>query len=213
MCFFALYNTINEIAYNTFKEQGLNVLPYLKKTWEDLCNAYLLEAKWFHSGYKPKLNEFLDNAWVSTSGPLILLHTYVLMDLEITKEALEYLQTYPDLIRWSSMITRLTDDMGTSKAELERGDVPKSIQCYMNDAGVTDEVAQKQIRYLTDEAWTKMNTELWIESPLPEAYVKAAVNFARTGESFYQYEDGHGVPDGETRSRVLSLLVDTVPLQ
>ncbi|PIA50749.1 hypothetical protein AQUCO_01200173v1 [Aquilegia coerulea] len=211
-CFLALYNTINEIAYNTLKEHGLNVLPYLKKTWEVLCNAYLLEAKWFHSGYKPKLNEFLDNAWVSTSGPLILLHSYILMDHEITKEALDYLQTYPNLIRWSSMITRLTDDMGTSKAELERGDVPKSIQCYMNDAGVTDEVAREHVRHLTDEAWKKMNAELWIDSPLPEAFVKVAVNFGRTGESFYQYEDGHGVPDGETRGRVLSLLVDTVPL-
>ncbi|KAF5177763.1 Isoprene synthase [Thalictrum thalictroides] len=32
ICFFALYNTINQIAYNTLKEHGLNVLPYLKKT-------------------------------------------------------------------------------------------------------------------------------------------------------------------------------------
>ncbi|KAF5203318.1 Myrcene synthase protein [Thalictrum thalictroides] len=103
--------------------------------------------------------------------------------------------------------------MYVMKAELERGDVPKSIQCYMNDTGVTDEVAREHIRHLTDEAWKKMNAELWIDSPLPEAYVKAAVNFGRTGESFYQYEDGHGVPDGETRGRVLSLLVDTVPLK
>ncbi|XP_037497833.1 terpene synthase 10-like [Jatropha curcas] len=31
ICLLTLYNTINELAYDTFKEQGLHILPYLKK--------------------------------------------------------------------------------------------------------------------------------------------------------------------------------------
>ncbi|KAK6135480.1 hypothetical protein DH2020_030782 [Rehmannia glutinosa] len=37
------------------------------------------------------------------------------------------------------MILRLANDLGTSPDEMERGDVPKSIQCYMNDTGVDRE--------------------------------------------------------------------------
>ena len=31
LCFLALYNTINEMAYDTLKEQGLNIVPYLAR--------------------------------------------------------------------------------------------------------------------------------------------------------------------------------------
>jgi hypothetical protein len=43
--------------------------------------------------------------------------------------------------------------------ELERGDVPKSIQCYMNENGATEEDARKYIRFLISTMWKKMNEE------------------------------------------------------
>nr|QWD59173.1 terpene synthase 4 [Aconitum carmichaelii] len=212
LCFFALYNTINEFAYDVLKTQGLNVLPYLKKKWANQCKSYLVESKWFHTGYKPTLDEYLENAWVSITGPMINLHAYVFMTPNITKEALDYLDSSPDLIYWSSMILRLTDDLATSKDEMERGDVPKSIQCYMNHEGVIEEVAREHIRHLADEAWKKVNAELWIDSPLPEAFIREVVNFIRTGEIFYDYGDAHGIPEVQSKDRVFSLIIDAIPI-
>lgn len=48
ICFLALYNTVNEMAYNILKEQGHDVVPNLKKAvtyylWDsDLrhCNKF-----------------------------------------------------------------------------------------------------------------------------------------------------------------------------
>ncbi|KAL5731003.1 hypothetical protein ACHQM5_003772 [Ranunculus cassubicifolius] len=210
--FLALYNTVNGIAYDTLKKHGVNIIPFLRKTWVDQCESYLLESAWFHNGYKPTLEEYLDTSCITLGGPLVLFHTYFFMSSEITKEALHYLTSYPDVIRCSSTILRLTDDMVTSKAELERGDNLKSIQCYMHEKGVTEEVGRKYIRYLTDEMWKKMNAEIQVDSPLPREFVKLAVNWARTAETIYQYDDGHGVPDKETKTRVMSLLVDIVPI-
>ncbi|KAL5714215.1 hypothetical protein ACHQM5_016206 [Ranunculus cassubicifolius] len=210
--FLALYNTVNGIAYDTLKKHGVNIIPFLRKMWADQCKSFLLEATWFHTGYKPTLQEYLETSCISLGGPLVLFHTYFFMSSEITSEALQYLASYPDLIRCSSMILRLTDDMGTSKAELERGDNLKSIQCYMHEKGVTEEVGRKYIRYFTDEMWKKMNAEVLIDSPLPCEFVKLVVNWARTAETTYQYDDGHGVPDKETKTRILSLLVDSVPM-
>ena len=31
LCFLALYNTVNEMAYDTLREQGQDILPYLTK--------------------------------------------------------------------------------------------------------------------------------------------------------------------------------------
>jgi hypothetical protein len=31
LCFLALFNSVNEMAYNILKYQGVDILPYLKK--------------------------------------------------------------------------------------------------------------------------------------------------------------------------------------
>lgn len=82
--------------------------------WADLCESFLVEAKWYSTGYKPTLEEYLDNAWVSIAGSLVLTHTYFLMNNAIHKETLEKLVSYPHLLRQSSMIFRLADDLATS---------------------------------------------------------------------------------------------------
>ena len=82
--------------------------------WTDLCKAYLQEAKWYHSGYVPTLQEYLDNAWISISAPVILVHAYFFVSNPITNEGLECLDRYHNIIRCSAMILRLADDLGTS---------------------------------------------------------------------------------------------------
>uniref|UniRef100_A0A2N9HVV0 Terpene synthase N-terminal domain-containing protein n=1 Tax=Fagus sylvatica TaxID=28930 RepID=A0A2N9HVV0_FAGSY len=74
ICFLILYNTVNEIALNAHKEQGFVIISYLKKVWADLCKSFLVEAKWYYSGYTPSLQEYNSNAWISIAGPVVLVH-------------------------------------------------------------------------------------------------------------------------------------------
>ncbi|XP_065873515.1 terpene synthase 10-like [Euphorbia lathyris] len=83
ICFVSLHNTISEIGYDVLKEQGFHIIPYLKKAWVDLCEAYLLEAKWYHSRYTPTLEEYTENAWISGSGPVLLVHAFFLTEDKI----------------------------------------------------------------------------------------------------------------------------------
>ncbi|KAM7500244.1 hypothetical protein LguiA_024658 [Lonicera macranthoides] len=115
ICFFSLYNSINEMAYDALKYQNSNIISYLKNAWVDLCKSYLVEAKWYHNGYTPTLEEYLENAWISISAPTILVHAYFFVSNPQSKDALDCLEKYPNLFRWSSMILRLADDLGTSK--------------------------------------------------------------------------------------------------
>ena len=73
-----------------------------------------MEAKWYHSGYKPSLSEYLDNAWLSITGPVILTHLYFLSQPSFTDEALQSIMNYPKIVRLVGMIMRITDDMATS---------------------------------------------------------------------------------------------------
>ncbi|KAJ9178991.1 hypothetical protein P3X46_010826 [Hevea brasiliensis] len=210
--FLALYNSINEMGFDALREQGFNIIPHLKKSWAELCKSYLLEAKWYCSGYMPTLQEYIDRAWLSISAPLILLHYYVFVENPITDEALECLNQYPDIIRYSSIILRLANDLGTSSDELKRGDIPKSIQCYMKGTGASEEEARKHIRNLIREAWMKINEYRVGNDHLSETFVGIAVNLARMAQCTYQHGDGHAVEDSTTKDRMLSLLVHPIPL-
>ncbi|XP_041013560.1 myrcene synthase, chloroplastic-like [Juglans microcarpa x Juglans regia] len=212
MCFLSLHNSINESAFDTLKQKGLNNVRYLKKAWVDLCKSYLLEARWYYNGYTPSFQEYIENAWISIGAPVILVHAYFSVTNSITEEALGCWEEYSNIVRWSSMILRLADDLGTSTDELERGDVPKSIQCYMNDTGASEEVAREYIRSLISTTWKNFNEERAASSPFSETFVEIAMNVARMAQCMYQHGDGHGIENHETKERVLALLIHPISL-
>ncbi|KDP22619.1 hypothetical protein JCGZ_02849 [Jatropha curcas] len=68
LSFLALYNTVNEMAYDTLKDNGEIIIPHLAKAWGDLCKAFLQEAKWAHNKSTPSFEEYIENGWRSVSG-------------------------------------------------------------------------------------------------------------------------------------------------
>ncbi|CAL5435401.1 unnamed protein product [Camellia sinensis] len=210
ICFLGLFNTINEMAYVTLKEHGVHILPYLKNKWRDLCQCYMKEARWSHSGYMPTLEEYLDHAWTSSSIPTLLAHAYFLSTNAITNEELECIEKCDDIIKWSSMVARLADDLGTSWV----GDIPKSIQIYMHETGVSTEDAKEHINYLISEAWKKINEARVVDSSINGTFVEIVTNMARVSQFMYQHGDGHGHDiGGKNKERVTLLLIEPVPLK
>ncbi|PWA93667.1 camphene synthase [Artemisia annua] len=170
ICFLGLYNSVNDMAYTTLTDTGLFILPYLQKAWEDLCKAYLVEARWYYTKYMPTLKEYLDISEVSVSVPLMLTHD-----------------------------------------EMARGDVPKSIQCYMHETGATEEEARAHVRSLIIKVWQKLNKE---RAGLTTTYLKefgeCAANFGRMAQFMYQVADGHGHNIDLTEAYVLSLVLNPI---
>lgn len=96
---------------------------------------------------------------------------------------------------------------------MKRGDVPKSIQCYMHEAGVSEEKAHRHIKLLISETWKDVNEDMLIaESPFSNRFIKSAANLARVAQCVYLYGDGHASQDRETQERVLSLFVNPILL-
>uniref|UniRef100_UPI001CB985E0 R-linalool synthase QH5, chloroplastic-like n=1 Tax=Erigeron canadensis TaxID=72917 RepID=UPI001CB985E0 len=214
-CFFVLHNTINEIAYETFTDSGFVILPYVVKAWEDLCKGYLVEAKWYHNGHMPTLEQYLENASVTIAVPLNLMHINFSLPLETcsTEEVLQNMEKTENMVRYSALILRLADDLGTSSGEMERGDVPTSIQCYMHENGATEEEARAYVQMLILETWKKLNKEL-IGGTAKSLYLKefanCAANFGRMAQFMYHEADGHGGRPDVTKTHILSLLVNPI---
>ncbi|KAF7146224.1 hypothetical protein RHSIM_Rhsim04G0057800 [Rhododendron simsii] len=214
LCFLALYNTTNEMGYDILKQKGVNIIPHLKRAWADLCKTFLKEAKWCSNRETPTFKAYLDNALVSVSGVLISVHVYFLLTETITKEALECLEKklHP-LVECSSLIFRFSNDLATSKAELERGESANSILCYMHETGSSEREARKHISSLIEEAWKKMNKErVAADSPFEKPFIETAFNLARIAQCTYQNGDGHGAPDNKAKNRVLSVIIEPITL-
>ncbi|KAL0925860.1 hypothetical protein M5K25_004232 [Dendrobium thyrsiflorum] len=97
--------------------------------------------------------------------------------------------------------------------ELQRGDVSKSIQCYMKENHVSELVAQECIRNIIKKYWKELNRE-WIKgSRYEETFKTVAINIPRVGHLFYlQSNDGNigELNVEEMKDNTISLLLEPI---
>nr|WHU05658.1 terpene synthase TPS11 [Freesia refracta] len=210
ICFEAISSTCNEMAHKIQRLDGWEILAHLKKMWADLCKSFLLEAKWNHTKYIPTFDEYLNNGWISVSGPLILFHVEVLLRQEQAKATLKVFENCQRLVKLSSTIFRLCNDLATSSAELERDEGPTSIQCYMNEVGVSEVVAREHISNVISNTWKEMNREFVVCSSSSRPFLNACISLARMTICLYQYRDGFGIPNQEIKEYIMSLLIKPI---
>ncbi|XP_019194049.1 PREDICTED: isoprene synthase, chloroplastic-like isoform X1 [Ipomoea nil] len=212
LCYLSLFNTVNDLAYDTLKDKGENVIPIMKKVWADLLKAFLQEAEWMNNKYTPTFDEYLNNARFSVSGCVMLVHSYFSTTHNITKEAIHSLENYHDLLILPSIVFRLANDLSSSKAEIERGETVNSITCYMNETGLSEEQAREHISKLIDESFKKMNKQLIAAStsPFEKSFTETAINLARIALCQYQYGDAHSDPDVRAKDQIASIIISPV---
>uniref|UniRef100_A0A7N0SXC3 Uncharacterized protein n=1 Tax=Kalanchoe fedtschenkoi TaxID=63787 RepID=A0A7N0SXC3_KALFE len=210
LCFLALHKTINQMADSIFKEKGVNVVPHLARAWADLCNAFLVEAKWSHEKHIPSFDDYQKTGVVSSSGPMLFLHAYCLSQ-PISKNTLESFQDdLADIIHSSSMIFRLSNDLVTSRAELARGKSANSVVCYMKDTDASEASATAHMRHLINKSWLKMNCVKSNKSLATKSFAEIFMNLGRICQCVYQYGDAHSAPDTRLKSRIMSLLINPI---
>ncbi|CAI9090339.1 OLC1v1025091C2 [Oldenlandia corymbosa var. corymbosa] len=131
ICYMALYNTTNEICYKILKENGWSVLPYLKSTWIDMIEGFMLEARWFNDGETPNLEEYVENGVTTAGAYMALVHLFFLIGQGVTQESVKLLMDpYPKLFSCSGRILRLWDDLGTAKVKKKKQLILQKQQRY-----------------------------------------------------------------------------------
>ncbi|KAL6653056.1 hypothetical protein ACP70R_011981 [Stipagrostis hirtigluma subsp. patula] len=190
-----IYNVSNEVADQALKEHGCSIHAFLGKAWYDLCTSFLMEAKWHHGNYRPYLEEYLSNGWMSSSAPLLLLHAFPMLSSEISAKTLDQIQSYPKLIQSASMIFRLCNDFVTHSEEMKRGDAPSFIAVHMYEKGANEQDSREALHNHLLDAWKKINEEAFKDCHFSRTFAKACVNLARISHTVYQGGDGIGAPN------------------
>lgn len=98
------------------------------------------------------------------------------------------------------------------QGEMEKGDVPKSIHCYMRESGCSEEEAREYVKQLIDEVLKRMNKEILIERMgVNLGFCAASMNLSRIAHCVYQFGDGFGDPHRHTREILVSLIAEPIP--
>ncbi|KAI3456382.1 hypothetical protein Pfo_013045 [Paulownia fortunei] len=196
ICYRALLDTTNEMGQKIYKMHGCEAIDSLKTTWASLCNAFLVEAKWFASGDLPTAEVYLENGKVSSGVHVVLVHLFFLMGLGGVNGGAIHLKDTSQLISSVATILRLWDDFGSAKDENQEGKDGSYIECYRKDhLGLSVEQAREHVIDTIEREWKSLNKEcLCLNHVSASSFKRASLNCARMIPLMYSYDDNQQLP-------------------
>ncbi|XP_051146861.1 (-)-endo-fenchol synthase, chloroplastic-like [Andrographis paniculata] len=210
IAYIAVNKLIIDTSYDILKKQRFNAIPYFRRVWSELVGAYLKEAEWYHSGHTPSMEDYINNGVTSSGAPLAMSHAYFPIMNPLDKETADAYFNYRDLVNRDlvnrcAVLVRIINDISTSPVEMERGDVPKSVECYMTEAGVSRKEAEEKIWQLIDEAWKELNQEAQDgDFYHPQHFIDAVLECVRATHFCYRFGDGLG---GVAKSKIIKEMI------
>ncbi|KAL6333221.1 hypothetical protein AAG906_028404 [Vitis piasezkii] len=182
-----------------------------------LCNAFLVEAKWFVVGHVPKTDDYLKNGIISSGVHVVLVHMFFLLGHGITKRNVGIVDDFRGIISFAATILRLWDDLGSAKDSQIGNDILSSwlatnigiytsqdenqdghdgsyIECYMKEhPGTPIENARCHL----------LNQQCLAPNPFSTCFTKACLNVARMVPLMYSYDDNQCLPSLEEHMKSL----------
>ncbi|XP_042404685.1 alpha-humulene synthase-like [Zingiber officinale] len=185
-------------------------ISFLQDEIKALSRSYFIEAKWGIEKYVPPLEEHLSNSLVTAAYRFLICASYVGMDQVASKEIFEWVASFPKIIKASSMIGRLMDDVTSHELEQQRGHAASIVECYMKEFATDKKEAYKNLMEMVEDAWKDHNKECLNPIQVPRLLIEKIVNFSRVIEEFYKYTDTYTYSKTTTKDNVNILLVESV---
>uniref|UniRef100_A0A7N0REC0 Uncharacterized protein n=1 Tax=Kalanchoe fedtschenkoi TaxID=63787 RepID=A0A7N0REC0_KALFE len=212
--YLSFVNAHEEMEKNLAQEGRSYLVQYAKKSYQILAKFWYEEHKWLINSKIPTLEEYMQ-VGRETSGAL-LYSAYAMVGMSndfVSEETFQWLFRVPNkMCKAGSLICRLKDDMVSHKYEQERLHAPSSVECYVNQYGVSEEETYKEFNKLVSLAWKDMNEECLKPTKVPFKALEVILNIARSAEVFYTDEDPLTISHKLIKKEITALLVDPVPI-
>nr|UNA06919.1 terpene synthase 1 [Jasminum sambac] len=183
-------------------------IDYAIKELKKLVWAYLEEAKWTYSGYVPTMEEYMKVGLVTAGYMLLSTTALVGIQEHIPKEAFDWISSEPLLVRASSVICRLSDDLVGQEFEKKI----TAVDSYMKEKGVSKEETLSVLRKEIINAWKDINQECLSLTTIPKVIIDRVINITRVIDLLYQEEDAYTNSNTKLKSLVTSVLIEPVAI-
>ncbi|KAK7257308.1 hypothetical protein RIF29_31181 [Crotalaria pallida] len=176
-----------EMELMTVEDGKSSLVQYVKQALQSITEAYMDEAKWREEGYVPTYDEYKDHGIVSSGSLVIHTVTYLCMGKYANKEVLDWISNVdvPKLVKASSIMARLMNDISSYKFEQKRGAVVSAVECYIKQYGTSEVEAVKQIIRDIENYWKDINEECLVPNVVPMPVLEVILNFTRVLEVMY----------------------------
>ncbi|KAK9041685.1 hypothetical protein V6N11_016775 [Hibiscus sabdariffa] len=205
---------------NVYKDMG-NLMSKEGKTYrvqfaidamKRQSQVYCVEAKWFHEKYVPTMEEYMSIALMSSAYPNLTIASLVGMEDNITKDTFIWTFNVPKMLKASSTICRLMDDVVTHRFEQERGHVSSAVECYMKQYGTSMQVAYDEFFKQVKDAWKDINEGFLKPTVVPTSALNRILNFTKVIDLFYTGESAYDTAGDSAKTSIIAVLIDSVPI-
>ncbi|KAL7233712.1 hypothetical protein ACSBR1_017346 [Camellia fascicularis] len=210
-CYQALLDVYNVIDKEMARKGRSYRIDYAKSAMKNLVRAYFEEAKWFHQGYVPSMEEYMRVALVTGAYTMLATTSLVGMGEVVSKEAFDWVSSDPLIVQASSVVCRLMDDMVSHKFEQKRGHVVSAVECYMKQYGASEEEVLVEFQKRVTNTWKDINQECLCPTAAPMPLLLRVVNLARVINVLYKDEDGYTHSGTKLKAFVTLVLSDSMP--
>ncbi|KAL6146196.1 hypothetical protein ACLB2K_056879 [Fragaria x ananassa] len=213
-CYKGLLDSYSAYEEKLAKEGNLYRLDYAKEAIKIQLRGYFQEAKWLNEKYTPTMDEYIPNGLNSSFYPMAIT-SFVGMGGLVTKDTMDWVLNDPKIVKATALTGRLLNDMAGHKFEQDIEQGASSVECYMNQYGVTEEEAKIELTKQKDAAWKDINQE-WLDlhssNSIPKPLLQIILNLARSGEVLYKNEDLYTNAEAGLKGFIVSLLIEPVPV-
>ncbi|KAK4760027.1 hypothetical protein SAY87_023158 [Trapa incisa] len=187
---------------------------YAREAIKFQASGYFHEAKWFNQRKIPTVEEYMSAALPTTGTMMFMTISFLGMRDTVTEHVFKWIfSSQNEVVRNSALISRLTNDIVTHKFEQERGHVASAVECFMNQHGVIEQIAVKELWKKVDDAWNNLNEECFQPRPMPNPILARILNFTRSLSLFYKdNRDYYTHSDFMLKEKVTALLIDPIPI-
>ncbi|KAF3437410.1 hypothetical protein FNV43_RR20163 [Rhamnella rubrinervis] len=189
-------------------------IQYAIEAWKFIIRGYMKEAEWMNANHIPSVEEHYEVAILLTGYLPVINASLVGMDESVTKETFEWSGAeYPNkaskMVKALETVGRLIDDFASHKFEQSRPHVASSVECYMNQYGISEEKAYELLKKKVEDARKDINQGFLRPTEMPKPVLMRVLNLARFVE--VHYWDGDSFTRLGLKDTVTSLLIDAVP--
>ncbi|CAL4994540.1 unnamed protein product [Urochloa decumbens] len=173
------------------KSQNNKNAEAVRKVILDAVNCFHAEVKWRDERYVPtNVEEHLQISMGSITAMQATNFVFISLGNVTTAEALEWVFTYPKIVRGLSVHARISNDIMSHEREQASDHMASTVQTCMKQHRVTVEEAIEKLRVTIEEAWMDI-VQGCLEQEHPMALLEKVVTFAQSLDFMYKREDAY----------------------
>ncbi|KAK5786670.1 hypothetical protein PVK06_041310 [Gossypium arboreum] len=212
LCYSEFLNVYKEMEDLMSEQRKSYCFQFAIEAMKQQCQAYYVEFKWLHESYMPTLDEYLFVALVTSCYQLLTIVSFFGMEDSITKETFIWAFNNPKILRASTIICRLMDDVVSHQFEQERGHVPSAVECYMKQYGTSKQEAYDELYKQIKNAWKDINEGFLKPRKVPMSALNRILNLTRVLDLFYKDHDGYTNVGDSIKASITTLLIDPISI-